>query len=1307
MSETFNSVLDLSPEERELFELLLSEEGVQTPREEPIRRRSPGEPVPLSFGQQRLWFLDRLEPGQPTYNLFFAVAVAGDLRPAVLRWALQAIEHRHEILRTTFALVGDRPLQQVAAPGPFPLPGVDLSALTEDRCAGEASRLAREEARRPFDLKRGPLWRAILLLERSGQQVLLLAMHHTVSDGWSHGILIQELATLYAAAVEGRMAPPWAELPVQYGDFAIWQRKRAEDGAFARNLEHWCERLAGFSPLDLPCDRPRNRLKLRGGRLDFLLPDAPVRALQSLVERESATPFMGFLAVFKALLARYTGEEELVIGSPSAGRTRVELEPLIGFFVNNLVLRTDLSRAPGLRELLRRVREVSLDAFAHEELPFEHLVEAMKVERAANRSPFFQVVFAFQDGLDRAATLPGLTISPRWIEMGTAKFDLTLSIAKGESGTVASIEFDRDLFDPTTIHRVAAHLRGLLAAMVEAPERSFTELPYLSAAERHQLVVEPRPTPYDDTALCLHDLFRYQAARTPGAVALSLAGRHMTYGELDRRSDRLASRLRRLGAEPESLVALRLERSFDLVVAILGVLKTGAAYVPLDLSWPMERLSFVLADIETTVILTDAQRREELPQEHAAMALVVAGDELPDVVDEGGAVAVDPQSTAYVIYTSGSTGKPKGVAVSHANAVRLFTSTEPWFRFGADDVWTLFHSVAFDFSVWELWGALLYGGRLVIVPYLTSRSPADLHTLLAAEGVTILNATPSAFRGLVRANESAPGSDGLALRTVVFGGEALDPHILEGWFQRHGDRRPRLVNMYGITETTVHVTYRPMSAADVAVAGSPLGEAIPDLAVYVLDRYGMPQPLGTPGEICVAGAGLARGYFRRPGLTAERFVPAPWGDRPGNRLYRSGDLARRLPGGGFEYLGRIDNQVKIRGFRIELGEIEAALRECVGIREGMVVARQEGSGDSRLVAYLVPAGPVAPNPEELRRALGRRLPESMVPVAYVFLPALPLTVNGKLDRRALPEPSELRPELAQPYVEPTTPVEEALALIWAQVLRVERVGVHDNFFALGGDSILSVQVAALAQQRGLQLSVAALFQHQVVAELAPHVTGGPAAALAARSEPFSLVAAADRPRLPADIEDAYPLSCLQAGMLYHMQRTPDCPLYHNVNSFHLRARWDERAFAQALAHVVARHPVLRTSFDLLSYSEPLQLVHRAAAFPLVVEDLRGWAPEEQEKALDGLVGLEKQRVFDLSRPPLLRFHVHLRSADTFQLMLTECHAILDGWSLQSTLAEIFSVYRGAPRRRLSAGGAAPGELVPGIHPARAPRACLG
>jgi amino acid adenylation domain-containing protein len=1129
------------------------------------------------------------------------------------------------------------------------------------------------------------LLRAELLRLAEDEHVLLLTMHHIVSDGWSAGVLVREVAALYEAYAEGGESP-LAELPIQYADYAQWQREWLNGAALDEQLGYWREQLSGAPPLlELPTDRPRPAIQsFRGGRVRFALGPEFSKELEALSRREGATLFMTLLTAWQALLSRYSGQTDICVGAPIAGRTRSEVEGLIGFFVNTLVIRADMSGDPPFTTALRRAKGACLGAYAHQDVPFEKLVEELRPERSLTQTPLFQVGFVLQNISIPNFSLQGLTLSPFDTESVTAKFDLTL-ILNGRNGALdGEMEYSADLFNAATVCGMSESFRALLEGVAYNPELRISQLPLLSEVERRELLIERNERIKDELHLaCLDEGFERQAALRPDSVAVACEGELLTYRELNQRANQLARLLRALGVGAETRVALLMERSVEMVVALMATLKAGGAYVPLDPQYPQERLSLMLSDSGADVLLTQTALRGLLP-EGAAQVVEVDGEwervsgwsmENLERVTEAG-------NLAYIIYTSGSTGRPKGVMVTHGNVARLLSATRRWFEFCERDVWTLFHSYAFDFSVWEIWGALLHGGRLEVAPFWLSRNPESFYELLEANGVTVLNQTPSAFRQLTRiaearaAKEKNAGAEKrLSLRYVIFGGEALDVQSLEGWMRWHGDQRPQLINMYGITETTVHVTYRKIVAADVAGGvGSVIGERIDDLQIYLLDEWMEPTPRGVAGEIYVGGDGLARGYLNRPDLTAQRFIPHPFGEE-GARLYKAGDLARYLADAGLEYTGRADNQVKIRGFRIELGEIEATLMEHACVREAIVSVREDFPGEKRLVAYVVRRDGGEVNGAELRGYLIGRLPEYMAPSAWVMMDELPLTPNGKIDRRALPAPDALRDEPGRAYVAPRTPMEEVLAETWREALGLKQFGVEDNFFELGGDSIRSVRVLALAKERGLHLSLQQLFQYQTISALADNIgIAEPCDALEVEDGHFSLISAEDRLKIPGNIEDAYPLARLQAGMLFHMELMPESPLYHNVNSWPLRAVFDEDAFQAATRKVVARHAILRTSFDLTTYSEPLQLAHKDAFLPVGVSDLRHMTSPEQEEIVAAYVESEKRRRFDMSRPPLLRFHIHRLTEDVFQFTLTEFHPILDGWSLQSTLTEIFSKY---------------------------------
>ncbi|MBG6437031.1 pyoverdine non-ribosomal peptide synthetase PvdD, partial [Pseudomonas aeruginosa] len=1047
------------------------------------------QPLALSFAQERQWFLWQLEPESAAYHIPSALRLRGRLDVDALQRSFDSLVARHETLRTRFRLEGGRSYQQVQ-------PAVSVSIEREQ--FGEEGLIERIQAIvvQPFDLEREPLLRVNLLQLAEDDHVLVLVQHHIVSDGWSMQVMVEELVQLYAAYSRG-LDVVLPALPIQYADYALWQRSWMEAGEKERQLAYWTGLLGGEQPvLELPFDRPRPaRQSHRGAQLGFELPRELVEAVRALAQREGASSFMLLLASFQTLLYRYSGQADIRVGVPIANRNRVETERLIGFFVNTQVLKADLDGRMGFDELLAQARQRALEAQAHQDLPFEQLVEALQPERNASHNPLFQVLFNHQSEI-RSVTpevqLEDLRLEGLAWDGQTAQFDLTLDIQEDENGIWASFDYATDLFDASTVERLAGHWRNLLRGIVANPRQRLGELPLLDAPERRQTLSEWNPAQRECVVQgTLQQRFEEQARQRPQAVALILDEQRLSYGELNARANRLAHCLIARGVGADVPVGLALERSLDMLVGLLAILKAGGAYLPLDPAAPEERLAHILDDSGVRLLLTQGHLLERLPRQAGVEVLAIDGLVLDGYAESDPLPTLSADNLAYVIYTSGSTGKPKGTLLTHRNALRLFSATEAWFGFDERDVWTLFHSYAFDFSVWEIFGALLYGGRLVIVPQWVSRSPEDFYRLLCREGVTVLNQTPSAFKQLMAVACSADmATQQPALRYVIFGGEALDLQSLRPWFQRFGDRQPQLVNMYGITETTVHVTYRPVSEADLEGGlVSPIGGTIPDLSWYILDRDLNPVPRGAVGELYIGRAGLARGYLRRPGLSATRFVPNPFPGGAGERLYRTGDLARFQVDGNIEYIGRIDHQVKVRGFRIELGEIEAALAGLAGVRDAVVLAH-DGVGGTQLVGYVVAdsAEDAERLRESLRESLKRHLPDYMVPAHLMLLERMPLTVNGKLDRQALPQPDASLSQ--QAYRAPGSELEQRIAAIWAEILGVERVGLDDNFFELGGHSLLLLMLKErIGDTCQATLSISQLMTHASVAEQAACIEG--------------------------------------------------------------------------------------------------------------------------------------------------------------------------------------------------------------------------
>jgi amino acid adenylation domain-containing protein len=1222
---------------------------------------APAYGLPLSFAQERMWFLARMEPENTSYNLHFAYRIPGALDAAALERALRETVRRHEVLRTTYREVQGRAVQVVGTWEDVSLPCEDLRSLDAVARAATVRARSAAEFRAPLPLDHGPVFRAALLRLADDEHVLLWTVHHIASDAWSQGLLLGELKALYAAYARGE-APSLAPPALQYADYAVWQRKRMSGERMQAQLDWWRAHLAGAPTLlELPADRPRPARQSHRGAVHRFAVDARLAArLAEIGRAEGASPFMTYLAAYQVLLAGHTGQDEFVIGTPIANRPRRELEGVIGFFLNTLAVRADVRGAPTFRELLRRVRDTLLGAYAHQDLPFERLVEELKVERSLGHHPLFQTMFILQHAEGGAqAAADGLALEPYGTGASPAThFDLSLSLQVGEAGARGAVEYATDLFDAGTVAALAGRFGALLERVAAAPDTRLCDLPLLDDAEMAAARAASAPAATFNSSATLHGWFAAQAAARPSAPALSFDGGRMTYGELDARSNQLARHLQSRGVGPEVKVGLFCERGPGLVVALLAILKAGGAYVPMDPAYPADRLAHILGDSGVALLLTEHALRGSLP--HVPCEALYLDADWPLVEGLSAAPvqsAATPDSLAYVIYTSGSTGKPKGCEVTHRNVARLFRATDAWFGFGADDVWTLFHSAAFDFSVWEIWGALLYGGRLVVVPFYVSREPERFHALLHEEGVTVLNQTPSAFRQLIQADAAGPRLE--RLRCVVFGGEALEPSSLAPWTARYGLDAPRLVNMYGITETTVHVTYRPIAADDVRRGGtSPIGIPIPDLAIRLLDRHGRPVPDGVAGEIHVGGAGVARGYLNRPELTAARFVRDPFSDDPHARLYRSGDLARRLAGGELEYLGRMDEQVKVRGFRIELGEIEAALARHPAVREAVVVLRTDGPGEPRLVAYLTGAPPAA---AELREHLRRDLPDYMVPAAFVPLDALPLTGNGKVDRRALPAPEA---PAGGADGEPRTPTEAVVAAIWAELLGAECVGPADDFFLLGGHSLLAARVASRVREVfGTQVSLRTVFEAPVLADFAARVDAARGAAAGG-----ALPAVRPAPR-----EGGVPLSFAQEPLwfLHHLQ--PESPAYNMAFALRLDGALNADALGRALDEVVRRHEALRTVFRPAG-DGAVQQVLAPAPLGLAAEDLTPLAPDARLAEARRRAAAEAEAPFDLGAGPLLRARLLRLEAEAHVLLLTTHHIAFDGWSWGIVLRELHALY---------------------------------
>lgn len=1044
-------------------------------------------PLPLSFAQERLWFLDQFEGGSATYNMPVALRISGALRPALVARALTEVVRRHEALRTTFPVVDGEPIQRIAPAGPVDVPVVDLEALpTADRLAA-AARLMDEQARRPFDLVRGPLVRAALARLGSDDHIAMLTMHHIVSDGWSMGVFVREMTALYGAYAGGA-ASPLPEPAIQYADFAVWQRQWLRGATLEAKLAALTARLAGAPPmLELPTDRPRPAVQTFRGRIERLhLAPTVVAALRQVGQAERATLFMTLLAAFGMLMARWSDQTDVVVGSPVANRGLREVASTIGFFANTLALRVDLSGDPTFRELLARVRETALEAYEHQDLPFERLVGALQPSRDLSHPPVCQVAFWVQDPQGGPLEIPGLSLEPIELDTVTAKFDLAWRLEETDRGVDGIIEYNTDLFDAATLQRMIRQFGVLTAAIAVDPSRVWRAYPLMNDAERQMITVAWNATSTEyPRDRCVHQLFEDEVLCRPNDIAVECGDLRLTYAGLNARANRLARALRARGVGPDVLVGVHLPRSLEAIVAMLGVLKAGGAYVPLDPAYPRARLDAMVRDAHPRVIVSARASIGQLTPHGADVVLIDAvGAAFEAESDRNLPCETTADSLAYVMYTSGSTGTPKGVEILHRGIVRLVRNTD-YVAFTPAEVFLQLTSIAFDVSTFEIWGSLLNGARLAVfdAERLTFEALGDS---LVRHDVTTLFLTPSVFNQIMELHPEALAS----LRQLVVGGDALSPpHV-----NRALERLPgvRLVNGYGPTEITTFAVCMTIASPLVVGRPAPIGRPIANTRAYVLDGRLEPSPIGVPGELYVGGDGVARGYLHQPVLTAERFIPDPFGARPGDRLYRTGDRARWLEDGTLQFLGRRDRQVKLRGFRVELGEVEAALAAHPDVREALVTTGLDAIGEKTLVGYVVPRA-AAPPPDELRRFLGDRLPGYMVPWAFVTLPSVPLSPHGKIDWRALPAPAGPRADRA--LTPPRTETERAIAEIWRELLAADAVGIHDNFFDVGGHSLLLARChTRLVQQFGTSLSLIDCFRFPTIHALAERISHPAAAA---------------------------------------------------------------------------------------------------------------------------------------------------------------------------------------------------------------------
>ncbi|WP_340614285.1 amino acid adenylation domain-containing protein [Xenorhabdus thailandensis] len=1287
--------------EKKLEEQLKAREGQQQPTF--IKPADRHHPLPLSFAQQRLWFISQLDPAaSQAYHLPVSLRLTGQLNYPVLKAALDRLIARHESLRTRFVLVAGQPRQHIdPADIGFALSCHDLRLLDPVLRTQRVAELADSEAQAPFDFAQGPLIRGQLLQLADDEHVLLLTLHHIITDGWSVGVLVQELVTFYRAALDGQ-PDPLPPLPIQYADYAVWQQEQLQGMAFTKQRDFWCTQLADAPALlTLPTDRPRPAVQTYAGNQVPVHIDANLLAsLKELGQRHHTTLFMTVLSAWSLVLARLSGQNDIVIGTPVANRPHQELEGLMGFFVNTLALRITFNDDLSVADLLAQVRERALAAYSHQDLPFEQVVEALQPERSLSYNPLFQVMLALNNTPAQELTLPGLQLTTITQKHYSAHFDLTLSLSETEAGLVGELEYATDLFDAATVERIVGYFNNVLAAIVADDTQRIATLPLLPTSERQQLLVDFNATQADfpQNAL-IHSLFEAQAAQHPDRIAVIYEEQTLSYSELNHRANQLAHYLMTVGVRPDDRVAMCAERSLDAIVGLLGILKAGGAYVPLDPTYPTDRLAYMLDDAAPVVLLTQTAQCDRLRDSVPATVPVIVLDDTEALLEtqpthnpQAQTLGLTSRHLAYVIYTSGSTGQPKGVMVEHRNVLRLIINSG-FAEIGPDDCIAHCANVSFDAATWEIWAGLVHGARIVLIPEKVLLQPTQFGQCLSSEGVTALFLTTALFNQY--AELIGPSLSGL--RYVLFGGEQADNRPAIRLRTEHPPRH--LLHVYGPTETTTFATtYEIPVMENEGVEGKnrkiPIGHPIANTQIYILDTQGQPVPIGVAGEIHIAGDGVARGYLNRPELTAERFLPDPFSSEPDARMYKTGDLARWLPDGNIEYLGRNDFQVKLRGFRIELGEIEARLTQCDGVREAVVLAREDEPGQKKLVAYLRPQEGVELVPAELRQQLTQHLAEYMLPSAFVMLDTFPLTPNGKLNRQALPAP-DLSAVVARIYAAPVGEKEIALAQIWQKLLDLKQVSRHDHFFELGGHSLMIVNLVEELRNLGWLLDVRSVFASPVLTDMAqtiqhdtqafvvpPNLIPEDCTAITPDMLPLVSLSQAEIDAIvdtvsggACNVQDIYPLSPLQEGILFHhlLQTQGDNYLLRSLLAFDTRDRLD--SFLTALQQVINRHDILRTAIFWQGLERPVQVVWRQAQL-----DIKIFTPTAAQDDISAQLQAytdPRQHRINLNHAPLFTADIaHDPLQDEWLLALRFHHLVSDHLTLEIILTEIAQILRG-------------------------------
>jgi amino acid adenylation domain-containing protein len=1245
----------LTPEQRAMLDQRLRAKPTASDRAGSITRRKLQSPAPLSFAQQRLWFLEQWDSGNPLYNLSRSLRFEGGLNIQAVEKSLTELLRRHEVLRTCFRSEKESLVQIIGPSVPVRPSLIDLSEINEAAREDEAKRLGSEEAERPFNLAEGPLMRTTLVRLGEDDHLVLFTIHHIVTDGWSMGLLIEEVARLYEAFSNGHKSP-LEELPIQYADFASWQREWLQGDVLNEQIAYWKKALMGAPhALQFPTDHPRSASSGRKAASHSLfIGNELVAPLKTFSRQEGATFFMTLLAAYQVLLHRYSGQEDILVGSPIAGRNHDETEKLIGCFINTLVLRANFSSDPTFKQLLKQVRERALGAYAHQDLPFERLVEELQPERSQSHTPIFQVMFTMQNLPGTRTEIVGLTLASQQIYVGLSKYEIVLTMTETEIGLHGEIQYNTGLFEESTIVRFANHLQILLQSIAANPDDRVSALPILSDAEQTMLLHDWNQTEQYLDERCVHHLFEDQVKRSPNHVAVISNDERLSYAELNGRVDKLAGHLKKAGIGPDVRVALLLERSVEMVVGLLAVLKAGGAYVPLDASQPPMRLNFMLSDTEAPAVLTQSKFQSLIPQ--GAGIVFCLDTELDDISsesDKDDSEIVSPDNLAYVIYTSGSTGKPKGAMITHRGVVNYLRWAVKAYDVEQGCGAPVHSPLSFDLSVTSLLAPLVAGRTIELLPEdgaLTALAAA----LNSGKEYSLVKLTPAHLEAL--AHELNANHASSASRSLVIGGEALTSEAIKFW--RTNAPAVKLYNEYGPTETVVGCCVFEVTSENEKAGAIPIGKPIANTQLYVLDHQMMPVPVGVTGELYIGGVGVARGYHKKEELTAERFVPDPFALQGGARLYKTGDLARYMADGNIEYLGRIDHQVKVRGYRVEPGEIEWALRQHPAVRDAIVIVREDQLADKRLVAYVMAREPELPAEAELRAFASERLPSHMIPESLIILESFPLTSNGKIDRDALPAPSNVEVSHDVVYVAPRTPVEKELAAMWSEVLGQQEIGINDNFFKIGGHSLKAIQIVSrIHKQFETRITLQDFFASPTIEGLARVII---------RSE---LSSYSDISRVPE--QEFYEVSPAQRIIWIQWQFDKNSSAYNLPSAYIIDGDLNIDALERAFHELVARHEILRTTFPAID-GQPKQKIALEHSCRLSLLDFR--EVEDEFAACNQFAYQERKTPFDLEAGPLVRAYLVKLKEGRHMFVLTLHHIIADAWSMNVLMKDITRLY---------------------------------